>query len=78
MHDNNNNLSILKSSNLFLKITQDTVVPANYIIQMKDYKISYYLADEFCSFVQDIRVILDFDTCLKSARLFFFDKIYII
>ena len=40
-----NNISVLKSSNLFFKIAQGTAIPANYIIQKIEYNMLYYLAD---------------------------------
>lgn len=45
MPDSNNDINVLKSSNLFSKLTQGTAPPANYIIQGQEYNMGYYLAD---------------------------------
>ena len=42
----NNDISVLKSSNLLFKIAQGTALPANYIIQEIEYSMIYYLADD--------------------------------
>ena len=42
----NNDISVLKSSNLLFKIAQGTALPANYIIQEIEYNMLYYLADD--------------------------------
>lgn len=43
----NNDINVLKSSNLFSKLAQGTALPANYIIQGREYNMGYYLAMEF-------------------------------
>lgn len=45
MSGSNNDINVLKSSNLFSKIAQGTAPPANYIIQSQEYNMGYYLVD---------------------------------
>lgn len=45
MPHSNNDINILKSSNLFSKLAQGTGPPANYIIQRREYNMGYYLAN---------------------------------
>ncbi|XP_009124768.1 uncharacterized protein LOC103849789 [Brassica rapa] len=41
----NNDINVLKSSNLFSKLAQGTAPPANNIIHGREYNMGYYLAD---------------------------------
>lgn len=41
----NNDINVLKSSNLFSKLAQGISPPANYIIQGNKYNMGYYLDD---------------------------------
>ena len=45
MSDNNNDINVLESSHLFFNLAQGIAPPAHYIIQGKEYNMSYYLAD---------------------------------
>ena len=45
MPGSNNDINVLKSSNLFSKFAQGTAPPSNYTIQGKEYNMGYYLAD---------------------------------
>ncbi|XP_020250051.1 uncharacterized protein LOC109827454 [Asparagus officinalis] len=45
MPETNNNISVLKSSNLFSNLAQGIDPPAHYVIQGKEYNMSYYLAN---------------------------------
>ncbi|XP_019100954.1 PREDICTED: uncharacterized protein LOC104789701 [Camelina sativa] len=45
MPGSNNDINVLKASNLFSKLAQGTAPPANYIIKGNKYTICYYLAD---------------------------------
>ncbi|XP_020245015.1 uncharacterized protein LOC109823140 [Asparagus officinalis] len=41
----NNDINVLESSNLFSNLAQGIAPPAHYVIQGKEYNMSYYLAD---------------------------------
>lgn len=45
MSGRNNDINILKSSNLFSKLSQGISPPANYTIQGQEYNIGYYFAE---------------------------------
>ena len=46
MPGSNNDINVLKPSNLFSKLAQGTAPPVNYIIQGNEYNMGYYLADD--------------------------------
>ncbi|KAK2643869.1 hypothetical protein Ddye_019064 [Dipteronia dyeriana] len=43
----NNDTNVLEVSHLFANLAQDITPPAHYVIQGKEYNISYYLADVY-------------------------------
>ncbi|XP_020266873.1 uncharacterized protein LOC109842405 [Asparagus officinalis] len=45
MPGTNNDINVLESSNLFSNLAQGIAPPAHYVIQGKEYNMSYYLAD---------------------------------
>ena len=45
MIGSNNDINVLKFSNLFSKLAQGTAHPPNYTIQGKEYNMHYYLTD---------------------------------